>query len=82
MRITIAVMALFVLVAIIVGGAIYWQTTNILAQRNIANVIEETRALSEIAARGGIPDLLRTIQSRSRAGNDMLYGLALSLIHI
>lgn len=70
------VMALFVLASVFIVGAIYWQTSNILTQRNVASIIDETRALSEIAARNGVPVLLHTIQERDRAGGAMLYGLA------
>lgn len=76
MRVTMMVMTVFVLASVLIIGAIYWQTHNILTNRNVARVIDETRTLSEIAARNGVPGLLRALRTRERAGSDMLYGLA------
>ncbi|MGI9479185.1 MAG: ATP-binding protein [Hyphomicrobiaceae bacterium] len=75
-RITLTIMALFVLVSALVVSAIYWQTRDILTNRNIASVIAETRALSELAVRDGATTLLATLRSRRARSPGMIYGLA------
>ena len=75
-RITLSIMALFVLASTIVVSAIYWQTHDILTRRNIASVIAETRSLSEIVGRDGTIALLATLRARRAQSESMLYGLA------
>lgn len=74
-RITLTVMALFVVASSIVIGTIYWQTHDILTERNVASVLAETRTLSEIAGRDGTPALLGELRARSARSETMLYGL-------
>ena len=75
-RITLTIMALFVLASAVVVGAIYWQTHNVLTRRNIASVISETQVLSEIAARKGEAALLAALRARRAQSGRLLYGLA------
>lgn len=75
-RITFSIMALFVLASAMVIGAIYWQTHDILTRRNITSVINETQALSEIAARQGETALLSALRARRSQPNSFIYGLS------
>ena len=61
-RITLTIMALFVLASTLVVSAIYWQTRDILTSRNVASVLAESRGLSEIAVRDGQQALLATLR--------------------
>lgn len=75
-RITLTIMALFVLASTLVVSAIYWQTRDILTSRNVSSVLAETRALSEIAVREGSTSLLAALRSRRSQAPNMIYGLA------
>lgn len=75
-RITMSIMALFVLASTIVVSAIYWQTHDILTQRNISSVIAETQSLSEVVGRDGTVALLATLRARRAQSESMLYGLS------
>jgi signal transduction histidine kinase len=75
-RITVTIMALFVTASVLVVGAIYWQTSQILTRRDISSVITETRTLSSIAARDGTAALLRAMRRRIAEQDGMIYGLA------
>lgn len=74
-RITLTVMALFVVASSLVIGTIYWRTHDILTERNVASVLAETRRLSEIAGRDGTPALLAELRARAARSETMLYGL-------
>lgn len=74
MRITAAVLALFIAASVVSIGAIYWQTNRILTEREISSLIAEARALSRVAARDGRDALLGALSAR--AGDPlMIYGL-------
>ncbi len=75
-RITMSIMALFVLASTIVVSAIYWQTHDILTRSNISSVIAETQSLSEVVGRDGTIALLATLRARRAQSESMLYGLS------
>ena len=75
-RITLSVMALFVVASALIIGGIFWRTDDMLTRRNIQSVLTETKELSERAARDGEAGLLNELRTRRAHPGDMLYGLA------
>jgi signal transduction histidine kinase len=75
-RITVTIMALFVTASVLVVGAIYWQTSQILTRRDVTSVLTETRTLASIAARDGTAALLGAMRRRIAERDGAIYGLA------
>ena len=65
MRITMAVMAVFMAASAVILSVVFWRTNQILTERDVAAVIAETRALSTVAARDGTEALLARLRERS-----------------
>jgi len=66
LRITMTVMAAFVVASAIIIGVVFWRTSQILTERDVSTIIAETRALSVVAARDGTDALLARLRERAR----------------
>lgn len=74
LRITFAVMVTFLLASFLIVGLIYWRTSQVLVQRDLATVLDEARALSVVAAREGTTALASRLRGR-RLETALFYGL-------
>ena len=71
-----AAVALFVLAATVIVGALFWQTNNLLTEQVLASLDGEARLLSAEMNTGGPQKIIATVTALARPGGSGLYYLA------